>query len=276
MKKITRLTDLRLGRRDVVMLDPKTIVVEKGHNPRQFEDPENLEHVRELKESIRENGVKNPLWVRFDAQTKKAILVDGETRLRAVLELIAEGIEIAAVPAIGFAGNNEADRLVLSLVANEGKPLTKLEQGAAFSRLVDFGWALQQIASKTGHSMAHVTQCLALIDSPEEIKKMIIEKTITPALAISAVRKNGGDGAVSALREKVQLARATGKQLRRDKRSPFDDARKQFFRMMKDINPKELQDEDNQWIEVKRESLVRLYGVFDPAQREQEIYSQCQ
>jgi ParB-like chromosome segregation protein Spo0J len=103
-KKVERLRDLGDGRRDLIMLDPRKIVVEPGLNPRDYKLQENLDHLNELKASIRASGTLQPLWVRFDVKTKAAVLVDGECRLRANLELIADGEEIVAVPCVQVSG----------------------------------------------------------------------------------------------------------------------------------------------------------------------------
>jgi hypothetical protein len=65
------------------MIDPRIIAVEDGHNPRDYNIPENRAHLDDLKASIRENGTISPLWVRYDAERRAAVLVDGECRLRA-------------------------------------------------------------------------------------------------------------------------------------------------------------------------------------------------
>jgi ParB-like chromosome segregation protein Spo0J len=72
--------------RDQIMFDPRIIVVEDGHNPRDYTIPENRAHLDDLKASIRENGTISPLWIRWDAENRAAVLVDGECRLRANLD----------------------------------------------------------------------------------------------------------------------------------------------------------------------------------------------
>src|SRR5208337_4667343 len=109
-------------------------------------------HLAELKASIRVRGVLQPLLVRYDAQQTCAVLVDGECRLRAVLELIEEGVQIDAIPVLQVQGGNETERLVLALTANTGKPLSKWEIGTAFKRLANFGWSSQKIAEQLGYS----------------------------------------------------------------------------------------------------------------------------
>lgn len=205
-----RLRDIAEGRRDALNVDPKQIRIEKGFNPRDYALGENREHLDELKASIRLWGVKVPLLVRWDVGTEQAILIDGECRLRACLELIEEGIEIKSVPVLQEAAGNEADRLLLAITTNTGKPLSVLESGAAFRRLMAFGWSKSEVAEKTGRSVQFVGKALDLADAPQEVREMVEKGTVTPALARKAVKERG-DGAGAALRERVEEAKAKGK-----------------------------------------------------------------
>jgi len=209
---VNRLRDLKdnNGIRDMPMIDPRILVIEDGHNPRDYSLPENRAHLDEFKLSIKANGVIEPLLVRWDAGTKSAIVVDGECRLRATLELIAEGCEIAAVPVIQVQGGNEADRLLTAITANTGKPLSKWELGTAFQRLYKFGWSEEQIATKTGYRASFITEAMELADAPIEVKKMLSERAVTPSLALEELRVNGS-AAVESLRKKATERKASGK-----------------------------------------------------------------
>lgn len=207
MNTPSRLRDLKVGVRDMIMLPPNAIRVEQGHNPRNYRLPENREHLEELKKSITAIGVQVPLLVRFDSGTKQAVLVDGECRLQAVLELVKEGVEIVSVPTIQVSGNNEADRLVLALTANTGKPLSKWEIGTAFKRLIGFGWPVEQISTRMGYSPRYVNECVELSDAPEEVKRLLSEEAVTPSLALKHIREDGTNSS-AILNGKAQAARA--------------------------------------------------------------------
>jgi ParB/RepB/Spo0J family partition protein len=216
-----RLRDLKTGSRDMFAIPPSMICVEEGHNPRNYALPENRAHLDELKRSIAQLGVLNPLWVRFDVpsagEKKTAILVDGECRLRAVLELIAEGTEIRSVPVIQVEGKSETERLLLAITANTGKPLSKWELGEAFRRLLRFGWSEADVSKKTGYTGRFVAEAVELADAPEEIKVMLSEQAVTPSLALSTLRTNGSE-ATAILKQRVEVAKATGlKTAKRDK-----------------------------------------------------------
>ena len=211
----TRLRDLRKSVSDVVSIDPRIIDIEAGHNPRDYALKENHDHLEELKASIKKQGVRVPLLVRFDKHGGKAIVVDGECRLRACLELIDEGVPIESVPTIQVKGGNEADRLVTALTANTGKPLSKWESGNAFKRLEHFGWTPEKIAEELGFSLRFVNEALELADAPEEVKHMLSEQAVTPSLALSELRKQGTPQAIETLRQKVIEAHQKGQKTAR-------------------------------------------------------------
>ncbi len=206
----TRLRDLKTGVRDLIMLDPRIIKIEPGHNPRDYSLSENREHLDELKASIRENGTMMPLAVRWEASSKEAILVDGECRLRANLELISEGVEILSVPTFQVSATDEAQRLLLALTANTGKPLSKWEVGSAFKKFVAYGWEPAQIASKIGYSVRYVNEALELSDAPQEVKSLLSQQAVTPSLALAHIRKSGS-GATLTLKSAVDAAKPNAK-----------------------------------------------------------------
>lgn len=207
--KAKRMKDLGKAR-DAVWIDPRKIVIENGHNPRNYELPENHAHLDALKRSIKENGTLVPLLVRFDTATGSAVLVDGECRLRANLELIAEGVEIDLVPTTQVSGNNEASRLLIAITANTGKPLSKWELGAAFQRLYNFGWDEAKIALKTGYDERFIHEAMELADAPDEVKQLLSSQAVTPALALSQLRTNGS-AAVQTLQSIANDHKASGK-----------------------------------------------------------------
>lgn len=208
-KKVSRLKDLGMAR-DSIWIDPRTILIDDHFNPRDYSLPENHAHLDALKRSIRENGTLVPLLVRYDPERKAAVLVDGECRLRANLELIAEGVDIAKVPTSQVPGNNEVNRLITAISANTGKPLSKWELGGAFQRLYNKGLSHEEIATKTGYLEPFVVQCIELADAPDEVKQLLSSQAITPALALAELRTNGA-AAVQTLQNIASEHKATGK-----------------------------------------------------------------
>lgn len=262
-KEVTRLRDLKLSARDQFILDPKTIVVENGHNPRDYTLSENQQHLNDIKASIRENGTRVPILVRYDPQLQKAVLVDGECRLRANLELISEGVEIKGIPAIQSDGSSPAERLLTAIVCNTGKPLSKWESGAAFLRLRRFGWDDISISKRTGNSPRFVTEAIELADAPDEVKKMMSEQSVTPALALSEMRQNGA-GAVEKLRAKAVAAQKKGsKTAKREQPNRIPNPKQLLGLVAKLVQgvQDDLFNQEFKFVEVDRSTMVKLAGI---------------
>ncbi|MDE2232560.1 MAG: hypothetical protein KGJ90_00310 [Patescibacteria group bacterium] len=191
------------------------IEVEPGFNARDFSTPENQEHVRYLKTSIIEGGVKEPLTVRLESNgdgIKHVKLVGGECRLRAVLMAIEEGHEIHSVPCQSddrYA--NDADRIAELITRNSGKQLTPLEQASVCKRLSAFGWDQRQIAKKLAYSDSYISQLLGLTTLPEEARKLVADGAVSAAAALNEVRTSGEVVGVETLKQAVEEAAADGK-----------------------------------------------------------------
>lgn len=203
-----RLRDIAEGRRDALNIDPKLILIEKGFNPRDYSLPENRDHLDVLKGSIRQMGVKVPVLVRWDGA--QAVLIDGECRLRACLELIKEGEPIKTIPTLQEPLGDPSERLLLAISANTGKPLSMIEAGGAFVRLQAFGWSIGEITEKSGFKRSFVSDAMMLAMSPRDVKEMVSNGSVTPSLAKQVVRQKG-DKAADTLKEKVSQAQAKGK-----------------------------------------------------------------
>jgi ParB family chromosome partitioning protein len=188
-----------LKRRDVYEIDPRGIEVAKGWNPRtDFSGEE------ELRDSIIENGVVEPLTVRMD--DNRIILVDGERRLRATLRAIAEGHEIKSVPAIiARRSISDPEAMILAILKNDGKPLTAAEEAEAFRRLAAWGMNQKDIARRIGRSQPYVSGRLALIDAAPEVREALARKEIKVNAANRIVAKAGGS--VERQREELKKTR---------------------------------------------------------------------
>jgi ParB-like chromosome segregation protein Spo0J len=88
-------------------------------------------------------------------------------------------------------------------------PLTQVESGHAFQRLIGHGWTPTDIATKIGVSKRYVDEALELFDAPKVVKQMVAEKTVTIGRAIAEVRKHGTKAA-EVLKPVVEKAKAIG------------------------------------------------------------------
>src|SRR6266576_5727438 len=126
MAKTSGLASISEGRSDVHRVDPRMLHVKPSWNGRDFNDPDNIQHVEELALSIAEIGVKDPLTVVWEEG--KAWLVDGECRLRAALLAIERGAPLKTVPVRSEErGSNDADLLFSQIILNKKQPFKQLE-----------------------------------------------------------------------------------------------------------------------------------------------------
>ena len=187
------------GRRDLMMIDPRDIKCEDGLNPRDFGAADNSEHVAFLKSSIRRDGVKVPLTVRLKGD--EVWLVDGESRLRAVLELVAEGESLLVPCQAEERHTSESQRVIDLVTRNTGKRFTPLELGHICKRLIDYGWAQQKIAEDLGCSPGYVSHCLSLLTMPEAVKDMVRAGEVSAATALGVIRQDGEEAGAELLKE---------------------------------------------------------------------------
>ena len=205
------LKELAVKRGNLLFFKPEQIHIVDGWNCRIYDTPEAIESDRELKESIRENGVLEPLTVY--QKDGKICLSNGHRRLRQVRELIAEGVEIESVAVIVEGrGTDEADHILSQITRNSGRPLTPYEQGLVFKKLIGFGWDEAQIAKKTGFSRTHVTNMLNLHEAPVEVQAMVKSGQVSASLASKVVRESPDtETAKQTLRDALGVANEAGK-----------------------------------------------------------------
>lgn len=195
-------------RTDLYHVSPQEIVIVEGWNDRI-----NMA-LDDILPSIRENGVQEPLRVR---RNKDGILElrNGERRLRAVQQLLMEGVEILTVPVLLEKNQSDAEALIGSYLANTGKPFEPLEEAHCFRRFLAWGWTIEQLAKRIGKSIGMVRNALALLDAAPEVMVAFQNGTISKSEAISVVRQarqtDEDQNAVMAERQTIKKERKSAK-----------------------------------------------------------------
>lgn len=144
-------------------------------NPRQPRSVFKQEELRELADSIRENGIIQPLIVSPAEIPGEYYLVAGERRLMA-----AKLIGLEAVPVV-IRDVDNLQQLELSLVENvQREDLSPLETAEAYRQLTDdFSLSHEEIAKKVGKSRVTITNSLRLLKLPETVKQFLREEYIS-------------------------------------------------------------------------------------------------
>lgn len=215
-KRAGLLKTLATLRGDRFSLNPYLISIKDGWNSRVANDPANIEHIDNLAQSIAREGVLVPLTV--FTENGKVFVTDGHCRLLATFRAIeVYDAEIKSVQVVTDTSTSEAERLINNqIVRNGAKPLTVLEQGSVFARLVKFGWSSAQIAEKTlpKISAVRVSQILDLMANANDgIKVLVASGRISASQAAQTLRDTGGDAdaAEKLLNSAVNVAAAAGK-----------------------------------------------------------------
>ena len=163
-------------------------------NPRQPRKRFDSDAASGLAESIRAQGVVQPILVR-SRRAGGYELIAGERRWRAAREA-----GMKAVPAV-IRDVDDRDTLLLGLVENVAREnLSPVEEARAFAMLLDeFGLALGEVAERVGKSKPAVSNRVRLLELPEDVLKMVERGQLTEghARAVLAVPDHEGRRALA-------------------------------------------------------------------------------
>ncbi|RKX93528.1 MAG: chromosome partitioning protein ParB [Spirochaetes bacterium] len=154
---------------EIAEIDIEKIVPNRDQPRKSFDKQE----IQELAESIRENGIIQPIVLR--AKDEVYEIVVGERRFRAAKEA-----GLKKVPAI-IKEYSESRLLEIALIENiQRKDLNPLEEALAFKTIIDRDTITQEELSKrVGRSRSYIANMIRLLELPDEIKKFVSRGTIT-------------------------------------------------------------------------------------------------
>lgn len=150
------------------------VVLEKlSPNPDQPRKTFNNESIEELSESIKTQGIIQPLLV--EKKDDRYFIIVGERRFRA-----AQKAGLEAVPVIVRDFTNE-ERLEVGIIENiQREDLNPLEEAEAYEHLIqEIGISQEEVAVKVGKKRSTITNSLRLLKLPDEIKKGIQKNEIS-------------------------------------------------------------------------------------------------
>ena len=157
---------------DILAKLPINSITPNPYQPRIVFEHEPLE---ELKKSILQNGLIQPVTVRRKDRDRYE-LISGERRLRACKE-----IGFKEIPAYIVHVETKEAMLALSLIENiQREKLNAIEIASAYKRLMDeCNLSQEEIAEKVGKDRTTITNSIRLLKLPERIQQSIIKDEIT-------------------------------------------------------------------------------------------------
>ncbi len=158
-----------------------TDIQKNPYQPRKEFDGEKL---HELAQSIKENGVIQPIIVRQSPVIGYEILA-GERRYRA--SLLAG---LRSIPAV-VKQLSDQEMMIQSIIENlQRENLNPIEEAHAYESLVEKGFTHAEIADKMGKSRPYISNSIRLLSLPEPILSEVENGKLSQAHARSLVGLN--------------------------------------------------------------------------------------
>jgi len=157
----------------------------------------NEDKINELSESIKENGILQPIILRKIDDDGGYEIIAGERRFRASKKA---GLE--EVPAIIKKLNNH-QALELAIVENvQRSDLTVIEEAHSYKKLMqEFSYSQEQVAKKVGKSRSHVANNLRLLTLPVGIQNLLNNDSISMGHARAIVNADNKEQLVKDILE---------------------------------------------------------------------------
>lgn len=146
--------------------------------PRKTFDEEGLQ---ELARSLDSNGLLQPIVVRPDPERKAGfyILIAGERRWRA-----AGILGWATIPAIVREGLTPQEAAKLQLLENIArKDLNPVEEARAFKKMLDEGYAIQELSEAVGLSPSQIPWRVQMLNARDDILHLVTTGQMKPLAA---------------------------------------------------------------------------------------------
>jgi ParB family chromosome partitioning protein len=165
----------------------------RSDQPRQHFKEESL---RGLVESIREQGVIQPVIVRRRTNGDGYELIAGERRWKAAQLAGLKELQVVLKEA------STADALEMALVENiQREDLNPIEEAEAFKRLIEeHSYTQAELAKRIGRDRSTVANSLRLLGLPAEIRGMVISGVLTEGHARAILQAHSNADMVSLAR----------------------------------------------------------------------------
>ena len=179
-----------------VLLIPQEDILPNRSQPRSRFDPDALE---ELAESIRQNGVLQPLLVRR-SENGTYELIAGERRLRA-----ARIVGVRRLPCIVMDVSDERSAVFALLENVQRQDLGFFEEAEALSRIMlQYDLTQEDVAARLGKAPSTISNKLRLLRLPEDVRREIMRMDLTERHARALLRLSTTDAMRQALTQIIR------------------------------------------------------------------------
>ena len=207
-------------------------------NPYQPRKEFSKEKIQELAQSIKENGLIQPIIVRQSPVIGYEILA-GERRYRASIEA-----GLSEVPVI-IKKLSDQEMMVHSIIENlQREDLNPIEEAKAYQSLIDKGYTHADIAEKMGKSRPYITNLVRLLTLPDFILKEVETGKLSQAHARLLIQLP--------LKEQKNLLNRIQKE---------DLSVRQVEDLLKEEKNKKKSKEKDHFIKEEEENLKKLLGL---------------
>ncbi|MDC3090982.1 ParB/RepB/Spo0J family partition protein [Rickettsiales bacterium] len=170
----------------------------------------NIQEIEELAESIRQNGILQPILVRpLNSRGKSYEIIAGERRWRA-----AQLAKLHQVPVIIRKFDDETS-LGVALVENlQRSDLNLLEEAQGYRLLMNkFEYTQEKLSHHLGKSRSHIANLLRLLSLPQNIKSSLVigDLTYGHVRAVLTLKEDDANEIVSQIIDKGLSVRETEK-----------------------------------------------------------------
>jgi len=205
------------ARGDGFSIDPRLLVEQEDFNPRDYSDPDVIEHIERLKQSYIEGRYIPAIIVTII--DGNVVVREGHCRRRAVLSAIDDGHDIKRVKVEEYRGD-DVEQTALILTSNDGLKLKALQRAEVISRLSAYGLNDTEISKKIGCTSTQVARYLTMLQMPHELKEMVNADKISATYALQLFADLGAKAATEKAKKGLETGakKVTPKVVNRKKR----------------------------------------------------------
>lgn len=182
----------------IVEVDPLSLVVENGFNPREAVIGKlcyELEPVKSTITSIKQaykEGRRVDL-IKVVLKEGRYFVRQGHCRTLALRLAIVEGADIPSISVVLLTYDNEIEEYLENIDGNRSNGLNPVGQAHALSQAVALGYSVESLAQRYQRSTTAIRNMLKILEMPVELQRLISMGEMKKTLAIEIMLRYSND-----------------------------------------------------------------------------------